>query len=531
MLPFDEQNNLDSDTNRQDRRFSPDINPLIGGPESQAFSAEASSNPKTDASSDIHSTTAPHSNATRSETAASSSPENRSPSDPLGINASSQANSAGHASNRDASSSIVDFSVRTYGEQASMGHSESLNRGTTLTGPTVSPDRTEKNLHRHAPASSSFLGNLFWMMCCGAFIVGLWQLGPLVAERYQFAMTRGKLKAEYENATTLLAGDPLANVSISSQLVAHKIRPSVVSIECTKVTEGFDPRRGRIFGQGQGSGVVISSDGYIVTNYHVIENAFEDGSSPGIIVRLANHFVYPAKIVGTDELTDLAVLKIEETDLIAANWGESDDLAVGSMVWAVGSPFGFEQTVTAGIVSGKNRLTTDTRRGTSNQLQDLLQTDAAVNPGNSGGPLVDSQGNVVGINTAILGETYQGISFAVPSAVAKFVSEQLIANGVVKRGFFGFIPASVNQRLIRDLKLTDLSGAMVVTVQPGTPASEAGLQTADVIRTWNGKQIENYNQVFNYIAVTPPNTTVKVEVIRDGLVRELTVKVGERSER
>ncbi len=370
---------------------------------------------------------------------------------------------------------------------------------------------------------NSFLGSLFWVLCCVAFVVGLWQLGPVIAERYQYAMARGKIRAEYEGASEILESNPLANLSIASQLVAKKIRPSVVSVECEKlaVVDGET-----MHGQGQGSGVVISADGYIVTNQHVVENVASFDGRPNIIVRLADQFTYPATLIGTDSESDLAVLKIEAPGLVSATWGDSDELAVGSMVWAVGSPFGYDQTITSGIVSGKNRLT-NTGRNRATLKRDLLQTDAAVNPGNSGGPLVDAQGDVVGINTSILGDTYQGISFAVPSAVAKFVSEQLIKFGKVKRGFFGFVPHAVTQDIYEQLSLPDLQGALVGKVEPGTPADEAGLRIADVIRSWNGKPIENSVQVYNFIAVTPPGKNINVEVFRDGVIHELTVRVNE----
>ncbi|MEZ6093160.1 MAG: trypsin-like peptidase domain-containing protein [Pirellulaceae bacterium] len=388
----------------------------------------------------------------------------------------------------------------------------------------ASPERVPHYSHG-SPAyqrrDSSVLNSIFWIMCCGAFIVGLWQLGPMIAERYQYAMSRGKLKAEYENASQLLKSDPLTNVSFSSQLVAQKIRPSVVSINTIK-------GMGRYVGAGQGSGVIIDESGYVVTNHHVVNNALVAGVPNAITVRLADNFEYPAQLIGSDEESDLAVLKIDAPNLIPANWGDSDSLSVGSMVWAVGSPFGFDQTVTQGIVSGKNRVTETVEGRTQSLNRDLLQTDAAVNPGNSGGPLVDTQGNVVGINTSIIGETYRGISFAVPSVVAKYVVQQLIQDGSVHRGYFGFQPRAVKKSDFQHLALPDMKGALVNHVEPDTPAQKAGLRPQDIIRTWNGKPVENYHQVFNLIGITPPNSIVKVEVFREGQLEDMMVRVTER---
>ncbi len=371
-------------------------------------------------------------------------------------------------------------------------------------GPSLPPVEHLARVERGASLSSQ----IFWIFCCGAFVLGLWQLGPIVAERYQYSVSRGKAMAEYEIAKMALRETPLTSVSFAYQMVAQKIKPSVVSVDCRKSD-----------GHGQGSGVIISADGYIVTNRHVIED------SSLIRVTLHDRHEYEATLIGEDDETDLAVLKINAQGLIPAEWGNSHELAVGSIVWAIGSPFGFTQTVTSGIVSGKNRLTFDERTRTFRNFQELIQTDAAVNPGNSGGPLVDANGKVIGINTSILGESYMGISFAVPSSIAEFVSVQIRKNGEVQRGFLGFVPSIVPQDKISALKLNDLNGALVFRVTPNSPAERAGLRVNDVIRSWNGEPINDYNQVYNLIGVTPPNKNVSMEILRNGqpLVLDVTV--------
>lgn len=193
------------------------------------------------------------------------------------------------------------------------------------------------------------------------------------------------------------------------------------------------------------------------------------------------------------------------------------------MVWAVGSPFEYEQTVTSGIVSGKNRQD-------SNDLaeQNMLQTDAAISPGSSGGPLVDANGMVVGINTSIYGKTFQGISFAVPSRTAEFVINQLISTGEVTRGYLGVRPTELNQEIADRLGLPDLNGALLTRVFPDQAAYRSGLRDYDVIRTWNGKPISEYKTLYREVGITPPNTTVDVTVYRERAEKHLRVTVGER---
>jgi S1-C subfamily serine protease len=365
------------------------------------------------------------------------------------------------------------------------------------------------------------VNKLFWMLCLAALIFGTLQVGPYLVERYQYAATAGRVKAEYENAINILKDNPLVGISKAYQLIAQAVKPSVVSIKCIKVAS-VGRRSQAIIGAGQGSGVIISADGYIVTNAHVVED------SGDILVKLSDRREFPAVIVGTDPLTDVAVLKIRADKLIPARWGDSELLEVGSIVWAIGTPYELEQTVTSGVVSGKNRYE---REGDIERVQqELIQTDAAVNPGNSGGPLINTEGLVVGINTSIYGDKFQGISFAVPSQIARYVAEQLIANGAVRRGFLGFVPQAVSSAQAAVLSLPDFDGAHIREVTPNSPADLAGLRVDDVIRRWNDVKVQDHRDVFRLVATTPPNSKARVEIIRDGQPLNLEVVTGDRDE-
>jgi serine protease Do len=371
------------------------------------------------------------------------------------------------------------------------------------------------------PAASDFFYTLFWLLCCAAFVIGLWHIGPLVAERYQFAISRGKATAEYEHASAILESDPLASLSTASELVVQKIRPSVVSIECRKFVGG---RRGdQRWVEGQGSGVVIGSEGLILTNAHVVADSVD------LTVTLFDQRKLPGVILGVHTGTDLAVIRVDASGLIPATWGDSESLRVGSMVWAVGSPYGLEQTVTSGIVSGKDRYDTQAdeidRFPRSMRAKQLIQTDAAVNKGNSGGPLVNSRGEVVGINSSIVGEEFQGISFAIPSSIAQYISRQLAASGNAQIGFMGIEPRAVSDDDMRRRNLPDLQGAYVATVAEDSPAEEAGLLPDDIIRSWNGVLIEQANMLYRLVATTEPGTTALLSVWRDGSAIELSIRV------
>ena len=303
------------------------------------------------------------------------------------------------------------------------------------------------------PAPLSNWGTYFFLLTMILTIAVAWLVGPRLVEEYHYAAAVGKARGEYAHAVEQLDQAPLTEVSLAYQMVAQRIRPSVVSVKAFKSKE-----------VGFGSGVILSADGYIMSNAHVIKdsNKFQ--------VELYDRRRVTARLIGVDNESDLAVLKIEADNLIPAVWGDSDSIEVGSMVWAIGSPYEFTQTITSGILSGKNR-----RGDAFHKKQTLLQTDAAVNPGNSGGPLVDTQGKVIGINTSIFGKTFQGISFAVPSSTAEFVFEHLVANQKVSRGYLGLLPIEISVQDAARLGLPDLDGALVANVIQGSPADDAGL--------------------------------------------------------
>jgi S1-C subfamily serine protease len=361
-------------------------------------------------------------------------------------------------------------------------------------------------------SSSGGMGGLYFLLAVSSLMFGIWFVGPRLVEEYYYAAEIGRARAEYESAVDQLSDQPLSQVSFAYQLVAQRIRPSVVSVNAVKSSNEA---------HGLGSGVILSDEGYIITNAHVLEGA------NSFFVELYDRRQFQATLIGRDEISDLAVLKINAPKLIPATWGNSQDVDVGSIVWAIGSPYGFEQTVTSGIVSGKNREGDPTEKYNK---QSLIQTDAAVNPGNSGGPLVDAQGRVIGINTSIFGKTFQGISFAVPSETAMFVSRQLIQNGRVIRGYLGVQPAEVEHRDSVDFGLPDLNGAKLVNVQPASPAAIAGMRNNDIIRSWGGVELEGYRSLYRLAEETPPQSLVDVVYLRSGEERVARVRVGQLPE-
>jgi serine protease Do len=258
--------------------------------------------------------------------------------------------------------------------------------------------------------------------------------------------------------------------------------------------------------QSLGSGVIVSSDGYILTANHVVEGADE------VKVAMASGGQeLTAKVIGTDEPTDLAVLRITGKDLPIITMADSDQLEVGDVVLAIGNPFGVGQTVTMGIVSGTGRTSLDI-----NQYENFIQTDAAINPGNSGGALVDADGRLVGINTAIFSESggYQGVGFAIPANLARNVMERLIKYGKVTRGYLGVDIQSLTPELAEEFDLPDQSGALITDIETNTPAAKAGLQTGDVIRQIDGKKIADSKQLRLLISLTIPGTKVTVTYLR-----------------
>lgn len=339
-----------------------------------------------------------------------------------------------------------------------------------------------------------------------------------------------------------------AVVSYSS--VVKRAAPAVVTIQSgrrVRAPQQFpfadDPRFREFFGdnfsqnqsprqqqppapmqRGIGSGVIVSSDCYILTNHHVIDGAEE------IKVGLTDRRTFDARVVGSDPPSDLAVLKIEMNDLPVLALGNSDAVEVGDVVLAVGNPLGLQQTVTAGIISAKGR-STGVSDGT---FEDFLQTDAPINQGNSGGALVNTGGELVGINSQILSPTGDniGIGFAIPSNMAKNVMDQIIKTGAVRRGRLGITVQPVTSDIAKRANLSETRGVMVGEVQPGSAAAQAGLRQGDVITAFNGEPVNESNELRNRVANTPPGTEVTLTVQREGGgEQQIHARLGELSDR
>ncbi len=272
--------------------------------------------------------------------------------------------------------------------------------------------------------------------------------------------------------------------------------------------------------QSSGSGVIIGSDGYIVTNNHVVDNATE------ITVTLSDRREFKAKLVGADPKSDLAVIKIDAKDLPALKWADHEQLDVGDLVLAVGSPFGLTSTVTLGIISAMGRGNVGIA-----DYEDFIQTDAAINPGNSGGALVNMDGELIGINTAIFSRTggSEGIGFAIPGSIAIDIVESLTKSGRVVRGWMGIAIQEVTPALAKSFKLPERRGGVLISdVNENGPSARAGLQRGDVIIGFDDKKIENVSQLRNVVARTKVGQPSKVKVLRDGKPKVVTVKIGER---
>jgi len=315
----------------------------------------------------------------------------------------------------------------------------------------------------------------------------------------------------------------------SHNAAVKKAMPSVVNISTSKEVRlprnsplyelrrflGDDPQKATSLG----SGVIVSASGYVLTNNHVVEAADE------IEVSLSDGKKLLATVVGNDPETDLAVLRIEAKDLPATTFGSSDTLRVGDVVLAIGNPFGFGQTVTHGIVSALGRSGLGI-----NVFENFIQTDAAINPGNSGGALIDSSGNLVGINTAIFSRTggSVGIGFATPVSTARMVLEQIVKNGTVTRGWIGVELAPVTPALAESFNLGTTEGAIINGVLSGGPADKAGVKPGDVLVSIDGKAVADPQGVLNAVTVIAPGSAAKMKLKRKGQDLELPVTVGRR---
>ena len=371
---------------------------------------------------------------------------------------------------------------------------------------------------------------------------------PTAVSQFAYAIDRGQSLAAAEELKT--AGD----LSTAFKSVAKKLKPSVVSISSVKRLGGATPQirrfggdqRGmpdefrRFFGddfldrffqmpsprrgfqqQGLGTGVIVNEDGFIVTNNHVVDGADE------VTVTLSDKRKFVAEVIGTDRPTDVAVLKIDADNLQAAGWGQSDDLEVGDWVLAIGSPFGLEQTVTAGIVSAVGRAGVGIT-----DYEDFIQTDAAINPGNSGGPLVNLRGEVIGINTAIASRTggNLGVGFAIPSDMAQRVMQTLIDDGSVQRGYIGAMIQDLDEDLASSFGYDKTEGVLIGDVVDDGPADQAGLKAGDIVIEYDGEAMRDANEFRNAVAATNADADRKIKVFRDGSEQVFTIKIGRLSE-
>lgn len=331
-------------------------------------------------------------------------------------------------------------------------------------------------------------------------------------------------------------GTPLTTTTFSN--VADRVMPAVVIITSQKTIKpagmsqspfGDDPFMRRFFDRmpqngapqkesSLGSGVIVSRDGYILTNNHVVNGADR------VTVRMDKHNSIDAQVVGTDPQSDLAVLKVDEKDLPVLPLGHSDNLKIGEWVMAVGSPFGLERSVSIGIVSAKGRSGLNVT-----SYEQFIQTDAAINHGNSGGALVNLQGELVGINTAIASSTggSNGVGFAIPIDQARTIMESLIKDGKVSRGYIGVTLQDVDDKLAKAMGLAEARGAVVNTVSPGTPAEKAGIKVGDVILKLNGDDVDDVPGLRNRIAAITPGTPVNLLVRRDEVNKNFTLTLGE----
>ncbi|MCA9197886.1 MAG: trypsin-like peptidase domain-containing protein [Planctomycetales bacterium] len=378
----------------------------------------------------------------------------------------------------------------------------------------------------YGPSYTASMRFLISLCVAGGFLLALRYLVPFVVEEVQYAKTRGRQRAEYELAGQQLEQTSLRTLSDSYELIMQRIAPSVVHIKTSRISDMGEMHRQMGLPNhpevnGMGSGVIMSADGKVMTNYHVIEGVEE------VDVLLSDDRPIPAKVIAVDPANDLAVLQVSQRNLIAAEWADSDVLNEGALVWAIGSPFGLTRTITSGIVSSKSRTQFGGRA-----IQDFIQTDVALNPGNSGGPLVNVDGKVVGINTGIIGEPYKGISFAIPGNLARNAFDDMMNGRIKPSGYLGIRMSQITVPVADRLGLPEVSGVLVLEVRMNrrspTPAEQAGLQVGDVVLSWDGAEVASPVVLGHMVAQTPIGSQVTMEVWREGQVLSLPVVVAER---
>ncbi|MCO8120346.1 trypsin-like peptidase domain-containing protein [Stieleria sp. TO1_6] len=386
--------------------------------------------------------------------------------------------------------------------------------------PTARPTQIQTRQRQQARRGDPVLNGLVLLATVMAIFATARFVLPSIVEEIRYAQHRGQLRAEFE-----VAGEGLRNVSLDTlsqayQMVTAAAGPSVVHIDVHRIAHQsvihpLIPGAPSMPISDQGSGVIVDVEGYLLTNRHVIAGGDE------ITVTLSDGRKTLATVVGSDSLTDLAVLKIEASDLMPIPWGDSERIRVGSPVWAIGSPFGLDRTVTFGILSGKHRVVR-----ASDRYQDFMQSDVAVNPGNSGGPLVDARGTLIGINTAIVGDTYQGVSFSIPSTVAKKIYLQLRESGQIDRGWLGVSLAEVPEERLRDHNHR-VRGAMIVALADDhSGAAKAGLLPGDIVKTVDTIQIRDVDHLMQVIGNSMAGTGIQLSILRDDEQLDFNVSLG-----
>ncbi|GAC1469106.1 MAG: DegQ family serine endoprotease [Isosphaeraceae bacterium] len=397
------------------------------------------------------------------------------------------------------------------------------------------------------PVRKGFLLVLLGLSLAAALVYGI----PIVAERSGYAWEAGRSRAATEALRKLDKLGVVNGAGALFRLATVAVSPAVVNIQTSRYRhEAAMPGMplgggGQRFGgkglelSGVGSGVIIDRvNGYVVTNNHVVEGADQ------ITVRLSQGAEVRAQLVGADSKTDLAVLQIKASLKVEAEWGDSEKLASGDWVLAIGSPYMLDHTVTAGIVSATGRNNLSLPGMDENAYQDFIQTDAAINPGNSGGPLIDLNGKVIGINTAILSSSsfargngggmaqsggFEGIGLAIPSSMARRVVTSLIKNGKMVRGYLGVVVQPLTEALAKEYKHSDTQGAIVSEVQKGSPAEKAGLQLGDVVIQFDGRAITDPATLRSLAAALEPGSVVPLEYRREGKATTVKVVIGQLS--
>ncbi|MCE5265787.1 MAG: DegQ family serine endoprotease [Deltaproteobacteria bacterium] len=385
-------------------------------------------------------------------------------------------------------------------------------------------------------------GRKTFIMFLLAFLIGFFVVSVVEVLRSSFAPSGPGPDVQLASAVSTA---DVVRAPFSFADLAEKLKPAVVNISTTKTVRsgglrspfgqgspferfGGDDFFERFFGdvpqrqfkqKSLGSGFIISHDGYIFTNNHVVEQADK------ILVKLSDNKEYEAKVIGKDAKTDIALIKIKANDsLPVVEIGDSDKLRVGDWVMAIGNPFGLEQTVTAGIVSAKGRVIG------AGPYDNFIQTDASINPGNSGGPLFNMEGKVIGINTAIVAQG-QGIGFAIPISMAKTILPDLKAKGKVTRGWLGVSVQEISEDIAKSMKLKDRNGALISDVFKGDPADVAGLKAGDVVIEINGKPVRDTHELLMMVAAFRIGESIKVKILRDGQEKIIPITIAERTEK